>query len=99
MNNNGNFAYNTQGFGTITSAISSTETSDIVISFAQRTSTSTNYMVNFTISGTSVVGTDRYSSGAYILTKTATSFTIRYTKPQSGTGQGNPTATNFILYD
>ena len=99
MNNNGNWALNTQGFGTITSAISSTQTSDIVVSFADRTSTSTNYMVNFTISGVTVVGADNYSAGAYIFAKTATSFTIRFTKPETGTGQGVPTATNFILYD
>ena len=99
MNNNGNWHINSQGFGTITSEISSTETSDIVISFANRTSTSTNYMVNFTIAGTVFVGSDRYTTSAYILTKTATSFTIRFTNPQTGTGQGLPTATNFIIYD
>ena len=99
MNNNGNWARNTQGFGTITSQISSTETSDIVISFTSRTSTSTDYMVNFTISGVTVVGSDNYSAGAYILTKTATSFTIRFTKPETGKDQGLPTATNFILYN
>lgn len=100
MLNNGNWARNTQGFGTITSAISSTETSDMVISFSGRTSTSTDYMVNFTIAGTVVVGTDRYATSAYILTKTATSFTIRFTKPsEGGKGQGLPTAINFIIYD
>ena len=99
MSNNGNWSLNTQGFGTITSAISSTETSDIVISFPNRTRTSTDYMINYTVGGTTFVGTERYARSAYILIKTATSFTIRYTKPETNEGQGAPTGTNFIIYD
>ncbi len=97
MANNGNWNLSTQGFGVITSATSGT--SDIVITFANRTSTSTDYMINFTIESPDPGGGSPFATSAYVSAKTARSFKLTYTKGGTGAGLGSPQLTNFIIYD
>ncbi len=99
IQNSGNYADDTQGFGTISTTLESSGYG-FVISFAQ-TQSNTNYMINFTIEQptTSSGGTD-YAISAWVPSsaKTTSGFTILYDKGGSGTGLGPPELTNFQLY-
>ena len=101
LENSGNIASDTQGFGTtITTALNSGAGS-IKITFNGRASTSTDYMVNFTIEEPYNSGGTDYPINAWIpsSTKTATDFIILYDKGGLGSGAGVPQLTNFIIYD
>ena len=101
LENNGNIASDTQGFGTTITPALNSGSGAIKISFPGRASTSTDYMVNFTVEQpTSSGGTD-YPINAWIpsSTKFANDFIILYDKGGLGTGTGIPELTNFIIYD
>ena len=99
IQNSGNIASDTQGFGTITSSVSGVGA--LKISFNNRSSTSTDYMVNFTVEAPFITGGTDYAVSAWIpnSTKSATDFIVLYDKGGSGTGLGFPQLTNFIIYD
>jgi hypothetical protein len=97
MKNSGNKDLNTQGFGLITSAASGSH--NIVVTFLSRVSTSEDYMINFTVEAPDPGGGSPFATSAYVSAKTATSFTLTYTKGGTGAGLGSPQLTNFIIYD
>jgi len=97
MKNSGNKDLNTQGFGLINSAASGSH--NIVITFSSRVSTSEDYMINFTVEAPDPGGGSPFATSAYVSAKTATSFTLTYTKGGTGAGLGSPQLTNFIIYD
>ncbi len=101
LENNGNIASDTQGFGTTITSAYNSSSGAIKISFSGRASTSTDYMVNFTVEQPLSSGGADYAVSAWIpsSTKNATDFTIFYDKGGTGTGVGIPELTNFIIYD
>jgi hypothetical protein len=101
IQNSGNKASDTQGFGTSIVPTLNSGTGELKISFSGRASTSTDYMVNFTIEQPIISGGTEEAVSAWIpsSTKNANDFIIKYDKGASGSGQGFPELTNFIIYD
>jgi hypothetical protein len=101
IQNSGNIASDTQGFGTSIVPALNSGTGAVKISFSGRASTSTDYMVNFTVEQPLISGGTEYAVSAWIpsSTKSATDFIILYDKGATGSGQGFPELTNFIIYD
>jgi len=96
--NNGNISDDTQGFGTITTALNSSGDS-IKVSFGTAQG-STDYIINFTLEEQQVDTGQNYAPRGYVATgaKNTADFTLSYVKPGSSTSLGNPVLTNFQLY-
>ena len=96
--NSGNIADDTQGFGTITTALNASSNS-IKVSFGNAQG-STDYIINFTLEEQQVDTGQNYAPRGYVATgaKNTADFTLSYVKPGSSTSLGDPVLTNFQLY-
>jgi len=96
--NSGNISDDTQGFGTITTALTAGGES-IKITFGTAQS-GTSYIINFTLEEEQVDTGQNYAPRGYVATanKSTGDFMITYVKPGSSTSLGDPVLTNFQLY-
>jgi len=96
--NSGNIADDTQGFGTITTALNSSG-DGIEVTFGT-TQSGTSYIINFTLEEQQIDSGNNYAPRGYVATgaKNTGDFTLTYVKPNSSTSLGDPVLTNFQLY-
>ena len=96
--NSGNISDNTQGFGTITTALAASGDA-IEVTFGT-TQSGTSYIVNFTLEEQQIDSGNNYAPRGYVASggKNTGGFTISYVKPGSSSSLGDPVLTNFQLY-